>query len=214
LVGDFSARTLRRIGTGRNFRAMAAHLLHEAGVAARPDLERWVERERVEVTAHLGATLTPDSEVLAAAALLGRRFRLAVVSSSALSRLAVCFTACGLDELFPATGRFSAEDSLPAAVSKPDPAVYLYAAGQLGVTPAECVAIEDSVVGVRASVAAGIPTVGIVTFVPDAERAHRVDELYAAGAVLVAHSWNEVAHALTTPGQADSADRGGAAAAR
>jgi beta-phosphoglucomutase-like phosphatase (HAD superfamily) len=215
LVGDFSAQNLRRIGTGRNFRAMAEDLLRAGGAAAEPsDLEQWVERERVEVTAYLAATLTPQAEVLTATAHLGRRFRLAVISSSALSRLAACFTACGLDETFPESTRFSAEDSLSPPISKPDPAVYLYALEQLGVRSPECVAIEDSVVGVRASVSAGIATVGIVQFVPAVERAQRVDDLYSAGAALVAQSWDEVTAALTGPAPAGSAGIAGRTAAR
>jgi hypothetical protein len=45
------------------------------------------------------------------------------VSSSALARLAGCFTATELDRLIPPARRFSAEDSLPTPTSKPDPAV-------------------------------------------------------------------------------------------
>src|SRR3954447_14454369 len=54
LVGDFTAENLRRIGTGRNFRAMAEHFRQDAGIAVDPDaLQQWVDRERSEVTAHL-----------------------------------------------------------------------------------------------------------------------------------------------------------------
>ncbi len=200
LAGDFSPENLRRIGNGRNFRALAGQLLRAAGVPAEPrDLEQWVQRERVEVTAHLGATLTPRPDVLGAAAELGRRFRLGVVSSSALRRLAVCFTAAGLDELFPVSARFSAEDSLPEPVSKPDPAVYLHAAEQLGMRPDECLAIEDSVAGAQSAVAAGMPTVGIVQFVPRSEREQRVRDLYEVGVGLVAQSWDEVISVLAVP---------------
>jgi beta-phosphoglucomutase-like phosphatase (HAD superfamily) len=178
------------------------------------DLQRWVERERVEVTAHLGATLAPRADVRRAAAELARRFRLGVVSSSALSRLAVCFTASGLDDLFPVTARFSAEDSMPEPVSKPDPAVYLYAAEQLGVRPDECVAIEDSVVGARSAVAAGLPTIGIVQFVPRSERAQRIQDLYEIGVGLVAQTWDEVTSALTVPVPTGSGGGAGRPAAR
>ena len=42
---------------------------------------------------------------------------------------------------------------------KPDPEIYLLAAKQLGVPPARCLAIEDSLTGIRAAMAAGIPCV-------------------------------------------------------
>ena len=46
---------------------------------------------------------------------------------------------------------------------KPDPAVYLTTASRLGVPPAGCVAIEDSVRGVQAAVAAGMRVVAVPT---------------------------------------------------
>ncbi|GBQ86923.1 phosphatase [Acetobacter nitrogenifigens DSM 23921 = NBRC 105050] len=42
---------------------------------------------------------------------------------------------------------------------KPDPDVYLYAASLEGVTPAECVVLEDSDTGARAALAAGMTCV-------------------------------------------------------
>lgn len=44
---------------------------------------------------------------------------------------------------------------------KPDPAVYLAAASRLEVAPAECVAFEDSVPGVRSAKAAGMRVVAV-----------------------------------------------------
>lgn len=49
-------------------------------------------------------------------------------------------------------------------VCKPDPAIYLYAASQLGVEPSKCIAIEDSAHGVRAAKAAGMYCIGINTW--------------------------------------------------
>jgi beta-phosphoglucomutase-like phosphatase (HAD superfamily) len=115
------------------------------------------------------------------------------VSSSALARLAVCFTATGLDELIPVERRFSAEDSLPTPASKPDPAVYRHACDQLGIPPEAGLAVEDAVAGVRSAVAAGCPTVGNVLFVQPAERDERTTALLEAGAFTVVGSWDEVA---------------------
>lgn len=46
---------------------------------------------------------------------------------------------------------------------KPDPEIYLLAAEKLGVPPGECLALEDSVNGVRAALAAGADVVAIAT---------------------------------------------------
>ena len=46
------------------------------------------------------------------------------------------------------------------AHGKPSPDIFLFAAGWLRVSPLRCVVIEDSVAGVTAAVAAGIPVLG------------------------------------------------------
>ena len=188
----YSADELRRVATGMNFRSTAGRLAAEAGVDPR-DLESWVAEERRAVTAHLGRTLRPHPPTLAALTRLAEHVPLAAVSSSALARLAVCFTATDLDELIPAEQRFSAEDSLPTPASKPDPAVYQHACRQLGIPPGAGLAVEDAVAGVRSAVAAGCPTVGNVLFVQRAERRERTAALLQAGAHTVVASWEEVA---------------------
>jgi HAD superfamily hydrolase (TIGR01509 family) len=184
---------LRRTCTGMNFRATACALLarHDKTADA-ADLERWVAVEREQVTRHLAATLRPDPQVLEPLGALDRHYLLASVSSSALARLAGCFTVTGLDALLPAERRFSAEDSLAVATSKPDPAIYEHACAALGVAPLDALAVEDSVPGVRSAVAAGVPTVGNVQFVPAAERPERIQQLRHAGAGDIVESWAEL----------------------
>lgn len=181
---------LRRAASGRNFRGIASDLAGDALDAAA--LQRWVDRERDAVIAHLGAVLRPDPAVHEAIAALHGSFAPAVVSSSALARLDACFKATGLDELLPAHRRYSAEDSLPEPRSKPDPAVYLHAAERLGLPPERCLAVEDAASGVASAVAAGIPVVGLLHFVGDDEREDRRAELAATGAVAVVDTWPEV----------------------
>lgn len=197
LTGDFSPEHLRRTTTGKNFRTTAADLLRAANVVADPaELDQWVEREKAEVSAHLARTLTPQRDVLAALTSLSEHHCLAAVSSSALSRLTACFTASGLDELIVPSRRYSAEDSLPTPIGKPDPAVYRFALEQLGIAPAQAAAIEDSATGAASAVAAGIPTIGFVQYVPRSERSSRVEDLQQAGVAAVADSWDEAAAML------------------
>jgi beta-phosphoglucomutase-like phosphatase (HAD superfamily) len=127
---------------------------------------------------------------------LAARYRLAVVSSSASSRVSACLSAAALDRLFAEDVRFSAEDSLPHPESKPSPAIYELAAARLGVDPDRAVAVEDSVPGVQSALAAGHPTIGNLQFVPAAERSQRRADLLAAGTDVVVESWSEVAAAL------------------
>ena len=49
------------------------------------------------------------------------------------------------------------------ANAKPDPEIYLLAAERLGAQPSECLVLEDSVMGVRAAVAAGMNVIAVAT---------------------------------------------------
>jgi beta-phosphoglucomutase-like phosphatase (HAD superfamily) len=75
----------------------------------------------------------------------------------------------GLAERF--AGRvFSADD---VAHGKPDPAVFLFAAASMGVAPARCAVIEDSVSGVEAGLAAGMTVYAFSGGVTSAQQLER-----------------------------------------
>ncbi|MFD2090633.1 HAD family hydrolase [Blastococcus deserti] len=191
----FTAGELRLATTGLNFRSTARRLAAEAGVPD-VDVEPWVLEEKKAVTEHLARTLRPHAPTSAALTALAEQVPLAAVSSSALARLAGCFTATGLDELIPPDRRFSAEDSLPTPTSKPDPAIYLHACAQLGIPPEAGLAVEDSLPGAQSAVAAGCPTLGNLLFVAPEEREERAAALRGAGVLAVVSSWQEVADLL------------------
>jgi beta-phosphoglucomutase-like phosphatase (HAD superfamily) len=183
--------------TGKNFRTTAVDLAAAHGVpVATTVLDDWVAEEKKVVSAHLGRVLRPDPAVLEPLRRLARHYQLAAVSSSALSRLDACFRGTELADLIPAGRRYSAEDSLPTPTSKPDPAVYRYAAEQLGVPVGQALAVEDSVPGAQSAVAAGIATVGNLTFVPVEERDERRQALTGVGVAVVVESWDELAELL------------------
>lgn len=196
----YAADELRAVALGRNFRALAQDLAGEHGSELEgAELEEWVALEQQLVVDHLREVLRPDPTVQAALRRLGGSFALAVVSSSALARLDVCFEVTGLAGLFPPAERFSAQDSLPVPTSKPDPAVYAHAADTLGVAPERALAVEDAVSGVASAVAAGVPVVGNLVFVPPEERVARRDALTAAGALTVVEDWDSLADLLGVP---------------
>jgi beta-phosphoglucomutase-like phosphatase (HAD superfamily) len=222
VTAPLSGKELRKRATGKNFRSTATDLAVLSGVPfektladGRPEarvasdsdvangralcadeLEQWVRQEREQVTAHLGATLKPDPQVLDPLRALASRYALAAVSSSASKRLNASFAATGLDPLIPSALRFSAEDSLPVPTSKPNPAVYLHAGRVMDVEPHQGLAVEDSVPGVASAVAAGYLTVGNVMFVPADEQRCRTVELIDAGAVAITDSWRALADVL------------------
>ena len=52
-------------------------------------------------------------------------------------------------------------DGDSVALPKPAPDLFLYAAAQLGLNPANCVVVEDAAVGIEAAIAAGMRTIGL-----------------------------------------------------
>jgi len=188
---------LQRLTNGRNFRSIARLLatLHDRHLDE-DDLQEWVGVERDVVTAHLRTVLAPDPEVSQPICALAKDLPLAVVTSSALDRLRACLEMTGLAPVFTPDRMFSAEDSLATPTSKPDPAVHLLACERMGVDPSAALAVEDSVNGVRAAVAAGCRTVGTVQFVAVEERPSREAALRATGAEAIVESWSEVVRLL------------------
>ena len=80
-----------------------------------------------------------------------------VASNAPQAKIAINLTVTGLDKFFTADRTFSAYD---IKVWKPQPDLFLYAAKQLGVDPANCVVIEDSMPGIEAGLAAGMQVIG------------------------------------------------------
>jgi beta-phosphoglucomutase-like phosphatase (HAD superfamily) len=81
-----------------------------------------------------------------------------VASSSSLGRLEHSLGLAGLWTYF-APHVFSA---MQVKHPKPAPDLFLFAAQQMGVVPAECLVIEDSIAGVKAAKAAGMRVFGYI----------------------------------------------------
>jgi HAD superfamily hydrolase (TIGR01509 family) len=81
-----------------------------------------------------------------------------VASSSSPERIRLSLQATGLASLFGAN-IFS---TTQVARGKPAPDLYLFAATRMGVSPEDCVVIEDSALGVTAGRAAGMKVVGFI----------------------------------------------------
>lgn len=201
---------LQGLTNGQNFRSAAGTLadLH-GGHLDQDDLEHWVTVERDVVTSHLSTVLVPDPDVSLPVADLSRRFALAIVTSSATTRLNTCLRVTRLEQFFDPSWRFSAENSLPRPTSKPDPAVYAFACEQLGLEPGETIAVEDSVNGALSAAAAGCWTIGTVQFVPADQRRARVDALRQAGVVAAVESWQDIVDLLQHAQALDTSARHG-----
>ncbi|MEU0678132.1 HAD family hydrolase [Streptomyces sp. NPDC006172] len=91
-----------------------------------------------------------------------------VASSGSHERIRVGHRTTGLDRWFEESRIFSSQD---VGKGKPAPDLFLHAAERMGVAPARCVVVEDSPLGVRAAVAAGMDVYGFTRMTPAANLA-------------------------------------------
>lgn len=143
-------------------------------------------------------------QALKAAAVAGHQ--MCVCSNSDPQRVALSLTqitgqhSAGLflDKMFDGH-TFSANNPHDPAHSlkpKPAPDVYQTASIFYGVDPAQCVAVEDSVIGVQAAVAAGFRCIGYTGLSKHPN--HATDTLQAAGATVLMNHWDDFMPTLNT----------------
>jgi HAD superfamily hydrolase (TIGR01509 family) len=149
---------------GRTSASQLAEIEQRLGTEA---MRTFDERSTAEVRAAFDAELRAIEGV---AALLDHLERsgvpVCVASSGTHERMRHTLGLTGLYDRF--RGRiFSATE---VAHGKPAPDLFLHAAARMGVEPARCVVIEDSVYGVRAAVAAGMTVYGYAGGLSTAER--------------------------------------------
>jgi HAD superfamily hydrolase (TIGR01509 family) len=145
-----------------------------------------------EVDAYLSQHLRAVAGIPAALeqlAVLG--WPMAVATNSRLHRTTRNLAITGLDGFFG--GRICAIDMVENP--KPAPDIYLHAAGQLGIDPRACIAIEDSDVGARAAVAAGMIVIGYAPPDHDASMAQRLTQ---AGAHILIDDMAKLPGAIET----------------
>ena len=125
-----------------------------------PVPQHFVEEYRTRSTTALRSELkaVPDIETVLAA----MRVPYCVASSGTHEKM---HTTLGLTGLLPQF-RGKMYSVTEVAQSKPFPDVFLYAARQQGVAPANCAVIEDTPTGVRAGVAAGMTVFGYCALTP------------------------------------------------
>ncbi|RED50949.1 HAD family hydrolase [Aestuariispira insulae] len=106
---------------------------------------------------------------------------IAVASQGSVEKMRTSLGKTGLWDYFK--GHVYSADMVPAP--KPAPDLFLLAADKLGITPGNCMVVEDSPMGIHAAKAAGMMTVGLA---PDGKGS----DLIEAGADRIVHSANEL----------------------
>jgi len=113
-------------------------------------------------------------------------YRCCVASSSSFERIHLSLEVTGLAALF-GSNVFSASQ---VAHGKPAPDLYLFAARMLAVSPANCIVVEDSALGVTAGRTAGMRVIGFTGGGHTTSDA--AEQLAAAGAHPVISSMTEL----------------------
>lgn len=117
---------------------------------------KWRHYQRHAASVHRRARVADLAVELAA-----RGVPMALVSNSTADEVRLNMAATGLDRVIPL--QISRAD---VANGKPAPDGYLLAALRLGLDPADCLVVEDSLVGARAGAAAGMPVLYHPQFPP------------------------------------------------
>jgi len=102
----------------------------------------------------------------------------AIASSAPFDNIHIITRSLGIDNCFQAVA-----SGIEVKEGKPDPAIFLLAAKKLGVSPANCIVIEDAIAGVAAAKSAGMICVAVTS-------SHAREKL--SGADLIVDSLKEI----------------------
>lgn len=127
--------------------------VHQAVAEQAPGLtyEQWMATKWGHFVGHARKVHRRDSLANIAVSEAARGLPMAVVSNSTADEVALCMDVTGLNKVIPMT--VSRAD---VREGKPSPEGYLLAASRLGIDPADCLVVEDSLVGSQAGINAGM----------------------------------------------------------
>lgn len=148
---------------GSRFRNIVAQLQTRHGNVSDNKLESMESTMRANLAKRLAQELTTIPGASEALQHLSA-YPSAVVSNGPESKIRAALSATGLDHYF-AERLFS---GYTANCWKPEPCLHLHAASIMGFNAANCIAIDDALVGVRAALEAGMKVIHLNRF-PDAE---------------------------------------------
>jgi HAD superfamily hydrolase (TIGR01509 family) len=132
------------------------------GAPLPPDFMETFERDREDAFRASLAPVAGAAEAVREVKAMG--FEVCVASQGKLSKTELTLSLTGLRDLFGDDAVFSAHS---VERGKPAPDLFLYAAATMGVKPDRCVVVEDTMIGVRAALAAGMRA---IAYAPGGDR--------------------------------------------
>ncbi|MBN9366878.1 MAG: HAD family phosphatase [Comamonadaceae bacterium] len=177
-----SAQECMALFIGKTVRSEAARIEAHTG---RPLTDDWMAAFYARRNARLQAELQPIDGALDAVRAVHARLqgRIACASGADRHKVEMQLRQVGMAPYF--AGYVFSGHEMPA--TKPAPDVYLAAAAALGVAPARCLVVEDTVTGVTAGVAAGATVLGYSPGGAEGAGHGSPAALRAAGAVDILH---------------------------
>jgi HAD superfamily hydrolase (TIGR01509 family) len=170
---------------GQQNSALLERLSKHIGEPIEPSFVQWLDRQVDEAIRREARVVAGVREALEQIPL-----PVAVVSNSSREWVEVALARAGLTSRV-GNAIFSADR---APVPKPAPDVFLMATRELGVAPARCLVVEDSVSGVTAARAAGMAVLGFVGASHIA--AGHVDRLLTLGVIDIVERMEELPRAV------------------
>ena len=171
---DISAQEAHDRYRGMFLSEIRADAERRLGAPLPTDFMDTFERDREDAFRASLAPVPGAAEAVQEVKALG--FGVCVASQGRLSKTELTLTLTGLRDLFGDDAVFSAHS---VARGKPAPGLFLHAAAVMGCAPERCVVVEDTMIGVRAALAAGMR---VIAFAPDGDRS----EFSRAGVGIVA----------------------------
>lgn len=158
------------IGAGQS--AVWRTVQQETGSVLPADVnQRFIDR----VAANMAAMAKPAPGIGEVLAKLAPAYKMCVGSNGERPNVVGSLMATRIKHFFADDHIFTVED---VAHPKPAPDLYLYAAKRMGITPARCLVVEDSLPGARAGLAAGMNVFGYYGLAHDPDhQARRLQEL-------------------------------------
>jgi HAD superfamily hydrolase (TIGR01509 family) len=181
----FTLEEMMTFGIGKNAVTLAAAIEQEFGVTLPAG---FIEGQRARIMEAFSTELRPIDGIPELLAAL--KLKRCVASNSHIRRVRHALTTTGL------MPHLEPHIYTPALVAqgKPAPDLFLFAAAKHGVRPERCLVIEDSLSGVSAAMAAGMPVIGFVG--ASHIRPGHADAMRAAGCVEVFARMDKVARFL------------------
>lgn len=191
----YSAEKLMGYWFGMTFKDMVKFMGEKHNFTITPDdLKEWKKWEEDAIVATVTEKGEPCKGVVPVIEkiLSDGFYKLAIVSSSSLTRMHGCLDGTNMRKYFNDEYIFSANSSLLVPTPKPESDIYEFALEKLGITAEEAIAVEDSRGGAISAIGAGIDVIGYLGCINmPVQQAQLANDFSKEGATGIMWKWDQ-----------------------